>query len=229
MIRTQEPPDTLVGTMAQGTRTPDGFLVESFGEAREFRVTLAPGAQAPEWEPERPMRLWGRMNEEKGLFAMARWEDPWEREMTVLVCGGRDFQGWDAVQRVLDRVAPDVIIHGAARGADSLAERYARENNIVQRAFPARWRRPDGGLDRGAGHRRNQQMLDEARPDLVLAFPGGPGTRDMTRRAREQGFPVQEYDSHGRRRYGRPEPAGNRRETGSEANRRIRRAQPLAR
>jgi hypothetical protein len=33
-------------------------------------------------------------------------------------------------------------------------------------------------------------MLDEGRPDLVLAFPGGRGTADLIARAREAGIPV---------------------------------------
>jgi hypothetical protein len=37
---------------------------------------------------------------------------------------------------------------------------------------------------------RNQQMLDEGRPTLVVAFPGGRGTADMMRRARVAGIEV---------------------------------------
>jgi hypothetical protein len=36
---------------------------------------------------------------------------------------------------------------------------------------------------RSGGPKRNQQMLEEGKPDLVLAFPGGRGTADMVRRA----------------------------------------------
>src|SRR5262249_62369122 len=38
------------------------------------------------------------------------------------------------------------------------------------------------------GSKRNQQMLEEGKPDLVLAFPGGRGTADMVRRAQEAGI-----------------------------------------
>ena len=34
-------------------------------------------------------------------------------------------------------------------------------------------------------------MLDEGKPDLVVAFPGGPVTRMMVKIAREQEFPIQ--------------------------------------
>ena len=36
-----------------------------------------------------------------------------------------------------------------------------------------------------AGPLRNQQMLEEGKPDLVVAFPGGNGTADMVRRAKK--------------------------------------------
>jgi len=37
---------------------------------------------------------------------------------------------------------------------------------------------------------RNQQMLDESRPDLIVAFPGGRGTKDMVDRATKAGVKV---------------------------------------
>ena len=46
------------------------------------------------------------------------------------------------------------------------------------------------GLGRKAGPIRNQQMLDEGKPDLVVAFPGGRGTANMMRIAREAGIEV---------------------------------------
>ena len=81
------------------------------------------------------------------------------------------------------------IIHGDANGADSLASQYARDRDIPQLAFPAQWRRPDPNNPEKtiyipyAGNERNQQMLDEAKPTLVVAFPGGSGTADMVVRA----------------------------------------------
>ena len=136
-----------------------------------------------------------------------RWQDTTEHTLSVLVCGGRDFRGWGAVERVLDRISPELIIHGAANGADSLAGRYARLNDVPCREFPANWR-PRGSrgpVNMRAGHERNQQMLVQGRPDIVLAMPGGRGTEDMVRRSRQQGFAVQIHDHRGARRYGNPE------------------------
>ena len=129
---------------------------------------------------------------------MESWEIEEDREVSVLVCGGRKFNGWTAMQRALDRISPDIIIHGAAGGADSMAGRYAQENNIPCRDFPAEWRR----YGRSAGYRRNQQMLDEGKPDLVVAFPGGPGTQNMVKISRQQGFEVNIIDHRGDPKHG---------------------------
>lgn len=48
------------------------------------------------------------------------------------------------------------------------------------------------GLGRKAGPIRNQRMLDEGKPDLVVAFPGDKGTADMVRRARTASLEVLE-------------------------------------
>ena len=116
------------------------------------------------------------------------------KKKKVLVCGGRDYGDRETVQRALDRIKPAEIIHGAARGADTLAGAYALERDIPCRRFPANWRRHG----RSAGFRRNRQMLDEGKPDLVVAFPGGPGTRNMVKIALERGFPVKTVDETGK-------------------------------
>lgn len=106
--------------------------------------------------------------------------------MKVLVCGGRDYINYDKVKAVLDDLEPDVVIHGGARGADGLAGRWAAETGTECVVFKADW----GTHGKKAGVLRNRQMLDEGKPDLVIAFPGGAGTADMVRRAVEAGVEV---------------------------------------
>ena len=108
----------------------------------------------------------------------------------VLVCGGRDFTDSRMMARVLDEMTPQTIIHGAAKGADSLAGRYARSRHIPCREFPVNWHDRRGNYNPKAAFDRNQQMLNEGNPTLVVAFPGGGGTRHMVRISREQGFQV---------------------------------------
>jgi hypothetical protein len=113
--------------------------------------------------------------------------------MRMLVCGGRDFKDRAFLFDVLDRylVSREVtdLIHGAARGADALAHQWAYERQVRMWPFPADWKR-DG---KAAGPIRNQRMLDEGRPNFVVAFPGGKGTADMIQRAKTAGLEVRPH------------------------------------
>lgn len=132
--------------------------------------------------------------------------------MKILVCGGRDFRNGALIDRVLDDLhfgtGPDggpggtqrlitCVVTGGARGADQGAECWARMRGVPYRGYPAQW--DDHG--KGAGPRRNAEMLRlEHQPvgrriGLVVAFPGGNGTADMVRRAREAGIEVMEVRS----------------------------------
>jgi hypothetical protein len=108
--------------------------------------------------------------------------------MRVLVCGGRDFLDRDCLFVELDALrlsrGVTVIISGCARGADTLGLEWAKARGIEVARFPADWEKHR----RAAGPIRNQQMLDEGRPDLVIAFPGGRGTADMVGRATAAGI-----------------------------------------
>lgn len=118
--------------------------------------------------------------------------------MKVLVTGSRDWP-W-AERKIIEDALRDagatVVVHGNARGADSVAKWWALDNGIEYRAYPANW----DLYGRAAGALRNQEMLDkEHRPEepieRVLAFPTekSVGTMDMIRRAREVGLRVTEY------------------------------------
>jgi hypothetical protein len=114
-----------------------------------------------------------------------------KESIKVLVCGGRDFNDQYLLYSVLGTLhdgKPKIaeLIHGAARGADQMAGAWAIQNRVPVRAFPADWDKHG----RAAGPIRNEQMLREGKPDLVLAFPGGRGTAHMCRIAAEAGVPV---------------------------------------
>lgn len=124
----------------------------------------------------------------------------------ILVCGGRDYADHKRLYSVLSHYHASnpfsVLIHGAARGADSLASEWAEWAGIPVLPFEADWddletrprcikRRRNGGLyNAAAGGIRNARMLVEGRPDVVIAFPGGPGTADMCAKAETANVPV---------------------------------------
>jgi cephalosporin hydroxylase len=118
--------------------------------------------------------------------------------MRVLVCGGRDYDNWIKLQETLlrecDARCDDydhlTIIQGGARGADSLAKDWARLQEVEMEEYPADWDQ----YGKAAGIIRNQEMLTEGKPDLVIAFPGGRGTAHMVRIAKDAGVEVIEVN-----------------------------------
>ena len=111
--------------------------------------------------------------------------------MRILVCGDRNWNNISSIKRELEKFSGDVvIIHGAARGADSIAENIAKSLGFKVEAYPAKW----DELGRAAGPIRNMQMLEEGKPDLVLAFhpdlSKSKGTANMVSIARKRGVKV---------------------------------------
>lgn len=104
----------------------------------------------------------------------------------VLVCGGRDYDDVEFVYAVLDEIKPAFVITGGATGADEIAEMWADERGAHLVRMPANW----STYGKAAGPSRNQQMIDEGKPNLVIAFPGGFGTANMIRRAEAAGIEV---------------------------------------
>ena len=110
--------------------------------------------------------------------------------MTLCVCGGRDYEFVPEDYDILDALKMgfdiDTLVHGAARGADYYAELWAIRNNFDVIPFHADWEKHG----RAAGPIRNQEMIDEGRIDLLVAFPGGKGTEDMVNRAKKANITV---------------------------------------
>ena len=108
----------------------------------------------------------------------------------VLFTGGRSFTDISLVRIIFDYLKGQIgdfeICHGAAVGLDTLVDEVARERNIPRTPFqvPTNDYRLYGNR---APTMRNQRMLDEFKPDLVVVFPGARGTQDMHNRAYSAG------------------------------------------
>jgi len=113
-----------------------------------------------------------------------------EGQVRVLVCGDRKYSNYIRVKQALQAVKPTLVIEGEAKGADSLGREAAEYLGIPVMKFPAQW----DSYGRAAGPIRNKQMLEEGKPDLVLAFhtniAESKGTKNMIKIAKEAGIKV---------------------------------------
>ena len=117
------------------------------------------------------------------------------RAMRIIVSGSRSHCDLQLVERELDklhrRMLIHVVIHGCCGDQAGAIEHWARSNGIAVVRYPPNWER--------FGHQgeilRNSFMLEDSRPDLVVAFPGGHSTADLLLRARRAGIAVLEIPS----------------------------------
>lgn len=94
----------------------------------------------------------------------------------IVVTGSRHNRNRSLIYGVLDNLGPCLLAHGGAQGADRIAGDWAHTRGIEVAVYPAKW----DLHGKAAGHRRNREMLKDARPDLVVAFPL-VGPRDLCR------------------------------------------------
>lgn len=128
--------------------------------------------------------------------------------MKVIIAGSRTFNDYKLMKTELNiLLAPEVldreieIISGCQKtydkenktyyGADYLGEKYAKENNIPVKPFPADWNNlshPDAVIktnsfgkkyDAKAGERRNKQMAEYATHCICFWDGKSAGTKNM--------------------------------------------------
>ena len=102
------------------------------------------------------------------------------KNLKVIVAGTRTFNYPELLDKVLTQYRLfhfnfSELIHGGARGADTLAMLWAEKNEIPVKCFPADWDK----YGKQAGFIRNQQMAEYA--DVLIAFWDGKsrGTKMM--------------------------------------------------
>lgn len=112
-----------------------------------------------------------------------------------MVVGSRTFQDYKLLSDKLDNLLQNqtdiVIISGGARGADSLAERYAKEKGLMLKVFPADW----SLYGKRAGFIRNKEMVEYISGTNnagCIAFWDGSskGTKHSIRLAQEYKVPT---------------------------------------
>lgn len=111
--------------------------------------------------------------------------------MKILFCGGRKYNNTNKVVDVMNSLIEEFgrfgIIHGGAYGADTLCGAVGTAMfGLYEEVYEAQW----GYYGKKAGIMRNIRMLEEGKPDLVVAFPGGKGTAHMCKIARDVGIEI---------------------------------------
>jgi len=109
----------------------------------------------------------------------------------VLVTGDRNYTDHEYLRQFLltFHLNFDILklVHGDAKGADTMADQWAKSAAIPVQAYPAQWDR----YGRAAGPIRNRAMWDAEMPDVVIAFhknlSESRGTKDMMTYATERG------------------------------------------
>ena len=104
------------------------------------------------------------------------------------VIGSRSFNDYQLLKRTLDEYLGKVwvIVSGGAKGADSLGEKWAEENNIKTCIYKPDW----DTHGKSAGFIRNKDIVNES--DIVIAFWDSlsRGTEHSIKLTREMGKEV---------------------------------------
>jgi hypothetical protein len=113
--------------------------------------------------------------------------------MRILVTGSRDWDDTATIYQALSEARGDtphdqiVLIHGAARGADRIASRYADAMDWSNESHHAEWDK----YGKRAGIMRNLQMVN-AGADICVAFilNNSRGATHCANYAESKGIPV---------------------------------------
>ena len=130
----------------------------------------------------------------------------------IALVGSREFKNYSQFRNKVDEFIRkgDIIVSGGANNktpgmgwdtkakssADAFAQMYAKENAYEILIVYPQWY-PNGNFDRGAGYKRNEQIVE--RSDLVLVFYAKGsfqqgGSANTAEWARKLGRPLHEFE-----------------------------------
>lgn len=111
--------------------------------------------------------------------------------MRIIICGSRYWTDKESIFEIISWLKSVyshnlIIIHGGAKGADTIAGSIAAKLNIPVEVYPANWNKHG----RAAGPIRNREMLSKG-ADLVVGFTysldDSKGTANMINLAKQAG------------------------------------------
>lgn len=110
----------------------------------------------------------------------------------LLVTGGRDYDDYPTLKKVLNRATMwadriTLVTGACSTGADALAERWAHSLHLLVERWHADWHGP---LGRGAGPARNTEMVKAGADYAVVVWDGvSAGTGDCFGKIKKAGIP----------------------------------------
>jgi hypothetical protein len=111
----------------------------------------------------------------------------------VVIAGSRDFNDYQFLKEKLDHLFQNVkeeieIVSGTAKGADTLGEKYAKENNLKIAYF-----KPDWSIGKSAGYIRNEDMAKYANACVVFWKNNSKGSKHMIDLAEKYNLKLRVY------------------------------------
>ena len=97
--------------------------------------------------------------------------------MKVIIAGSRSISNYNLIKKTLDNLDFSIseVVSGTANGVDKLGERYASENNISIKRFPADWNK----FGKSAGYIRNKEMVEYGECCIIFWDSISKGTKHM--------------------------------------------------
>lgn len=107
--------------------------------------------------------------------------------MKIAIIGSRGFNDYDLLKYTMEKYDASTIISGGAKGADSLAKKYANEFSLELIEFLPDWSK----YGRSAGFIRNLDIINNS--DVVVAFWDGTskGTLHSITTSQKKGKPLE--------------------------------------
>lgn len=108
--------------------------------------------------------------------------------MKTIIAGDRNFQDYELMKESIEESGFEIttVISGCARGADTLGEQWAEENNVPVEKFPAQW----ALHGKAAGPIRNGEMAKVGEALIAFLAPHSKGTKNMINQATKKGLKV---------------------------------------
>ena len=120
----------------------------------------------------------------------------------LLIAGSRTFNDYSKLCEIADNLLVNqhgkriIVVSGGAKGADTLAEQYAKERGYISHVMPADWNR----YGNSAGYRRNKDMhryiaIPSAKRGCICFWDGkSKGTEHNFELAKEFDNPIRIYN-----------------------------------